>query len=428
MTYSNDYEYKSQIPEGMLPGGISEEKKQLLLGSKSFCIYPWIHLHATPTGSVTTCCLSHNKLASARETSLEEVWITDQMIDIGLKMLSNQQTANCHKCYEDEKHGLISSRESANKYQGKFINLIDKTQPDGSLSDFQLYYWDIRFSNLCNFKCRSCGPEYSSNWYDDQVKAWGSVPHTKMLYPGKYKTDMLEQMMVHIPYVDQIYFAGGEPLIMDDHYTILNKLIELKRTDVRLIYNTNFSELTYKKQHVFDLWKQFPSVSVGASLDAEGKRGEYMRKGTDWKQTVANRELMMKEVPHVDFYIAATISIFNAWHISDFHANWVNRGLIKPQDLNINVLQGPAYYRVDAMPDILKQRVTERIGNHLVWLEPQDTLTRATIGYKGLLTYMNMRDNSGMLPKFKEVTAILDKVRGENILDAFPELEEIYEL
>ena len=96
---------------------------------------------------------------------------------------------------------------------------------------------------------------------------------------------------------------------MEEHYRLLNELIKRGRSDVRLIYNTNFSQLTYKKTNVLELWREFNSVSVGASLDAMGAHAEYIRKGTKWSQVEQNREQMLKICPNVDFYISPTLSI-----------------------------------------------------------------------------------------------------------------------
>ena len=83
-------------------------------------------------------------------------------------------------------------------------------------------------------------------------------------------------------------------MLMDEHYKMLELLIEKNLTHVRLIYNTNFSELTYKKRDVLTMWKQFDSVSVGASLDGMGARGEYMRKGTVWNDIEDNRKRLLE--------------------------------------------------------------------------------------------------------------------------------------
>jgi hypothetical protein len=104
--------------------------------------------------------------------------------------------------------------------------------------------------------------------------------YPQFMYAGRDKDDMWNQMQEHIPYLEQIYFAGGEPLIMEEHYNVLKELVRLKRFDVRLQYNTNFSRLNLKDENVLDYWKLFNNVSIGASLDAMGPRAEYIRKGT----------------------------------------------------------------------------------------------------------------------------------------------------
>ena len=114
-------------------------------------------------------------------------------------------------------------------------------------------------------------------------------------------------MVPHIDYIEQIYFAGGEPLIMQEHYNILKELVKRERFDVKLIYNTNFNETMYKDLDVLEYWKLFDSVSIGASLDASGARAELMRKGSNWDKTVRNRIRMLTTCPNVDFYIKSNL-------------------------------------------------------------------------------------------------------------------------
>jgi hypothetical protein len=210
---------------------------------------------------------------------------------------------------------------------------------------------------------------------------------------------------------------------MKEHYYLLDKLLEYDKKEIRMQYNTNFSELSYKDKHVFDYWKNFKLVSVGASLDAMGPRAELMRKGTDWQQVLDNRIKMKKEVPHVDFYIAATLSVMNILHILDFHKEWVELGLIEPKDFNINICQGPPWYRIDIIPKKIKQEIIiPAYEKHIAWLDPQDPLKRATNGYKSALNFLMAEDNSSEIDRFHEQTKLLDKVRNENFYATFPEL------
>jgi sulfatase maturation enzyme AslB (radical SAM superfamily) len=229
-------------------------------------------------------------------------------------------------------------------------------------------------------------------------------------------------MLPHIPYLEQVYFAGGEPLIMKEHYYLLEKLIEAGKTDVRIQYNTNFSELKFKDKHVFDYWKHFTNVSVGASLDGSGARAELIRKGTDWRQTVENRQRMMQEVPHVDFYISATVSSMNVLHVLDFHKEWTELGLIKAKDFNVNVCQSPDWYRADIFPEWFKKEViTPAYKEHLKWLTPQDNLNRATNGFFSLMNLINSGDQTKYWNRFKKEIEKLDLLRKESFWDTFPE-------
>jgi sulfatase maturation enzyme AslB (radical SAM superfamily) len=234
---------------------------------------------------------------------------------------------------------------------------------------------------------------------------------------------MWEQLEPHLDYVEQIYFAGGEPLLMEEHYRILEELVRRGRTDVRLIYNTNFTHTDLKGKSVFEYWKQFESVAVGASLDGHGRPAEYIRKGTVWRDVIKNRHDMLAICPQVDFYISPTLSILNAKHLPGFHREWVAAGLIKPQDLNVNILQDPAHYRIDIAPAEYKKQLTDLYHSHILWLKSVgDPLGRATQGFESAIQFMNATDNTQLIDTFWRKTHELDDIRKENILDVIPEL------
>ena len=119
------------------------------------------------------------------------------------------------------------------------------------------------------------------------------------------------------------------------------------------------------------------------------------------------------------------MSILNSYHILEFHRDWVSKGLLNPQDLNINILQSPEYYRIDALPLDMKLEIKELYANHIQWLEPQDHLTRATNGFKSAVDFMMATDNSHYLEEFRNYTNKLDLFRNENTYADFPELERL---
>jgi radical SAM protein with 4Fe4S-binding SPASM domain len=422
-----EYNYNSSDPIKINLDNCSEQESHLLTQSKTFCMYPWIHFHAYPTGNAYPCCMADMQfpIGDMRKNTIKEIWNQSPMRDMRRAMLNDTPVSACNRCYEQEASGFMSGRKSANKHHGHHINRIHNTKSDGTLDQFELTYWDIRFSNLCNLSCRSCGHIFSSSWYKDQAALAGPEwkKNNKVLnYAGRFETDAWDQLVDHIDHVEQIYFAGGEPLLMEEHYRILDELVRRKKFDVRLIYNTNFTHTDLKGKSVFEYWKLFDSVAVGASLDASGARGEYIRKGTDWDQVYVNRVEMIAVCPKVDFYISPTLSIMNAWHLPDFHREWVNAGLIRPQDLNVNILQDPAYFRIDIAPQAYKQKLEAKYRDHINWLSDQDPLGRATHGFESAVTFMNSTDNTHLLDTFWRKTYELDSIRNENILTVIPEL------
>ena len=429
--YDKGYVYNERAPYFIDKDKLSEKQLFRLTKSDNFCMMPWVHMHAFPDGRAYPCCLADywHPVGDLRKNTMAEVWNQDAYKTMRTNMLNEQPSKECTKCYEQEQNGFFSMRNDANRNYGHHVSEVDNTDSNGYNPEFRIRYWDVRFSNLCNFKCRSCGPIFSSNWFNDHVKLYNRTPDVlgremdRVEYTTGDEDGMLEQMLPHIPYLEQVYFAGGEPLIMKEHYFMLEKLIEAGKTDIRLQYNTNFSELAFKDKHVFEYWKHFKNVSVGASLDASGARAELMRKGTDWTQTVENRQRMMTEVPHVDFYISATVSAMNVLHVLDFHREWTELGLIEAKDFNINICQSPEWYRIDILPEKFKHEVViPAYEQHIAWLEPQDKLQRATTGYKSLLNLLTAQDASHLMPRFREEINKLDSIRHENFWNTFPEL------
>lgn len=464
-------QYKYNSTDLLKAVELTQREEFLLKDSKTFCMYPWIHIHAFPTGEAYPCCHAemNHSIGSCRKNTLEEIFYDAPMQKLRHDLLNDIPNPTCNRCYEQERMGVFSGRRSANKHHGHNIKKIHDNA-------FELTYWDIRFSNLCNLSCRTCGDIFSSSWHQDQQKlveslfiasydsvadtSWPKITSAKdylalpqeiqkkcyeiyglripqefsklkkrsvtpLVYAGRWETDMWEQLKPHLDYVEQIYFAGGEPLMMEEHYNILEELVKREKFDVKLLYNTNFTHTKLKNRSVFDYWKMFKSVAVGASLDGEGARAEYIRHGTKWDTIVRNRYEMLEKCPRTDFYISPTLSILNALHLPDFHRSWVDKGLIRPQDLNVNILQGPGEYRIDIATPAYKEKIRSKYLEHLEWLQPLDHLERATVGYRSALNFLD-NDNTALIANFWKKTEILDKIRNENILKSLPEIIDLY--
>ena len=68
------------------------DKEHLLTDSKTFCMFPWIHLNATPKGDIYPCCSNDytNPIGNAKDMSLKEAFNTDYMKQLRLDMLAGR--------------------------------------------------------------------------------------------------------------------------------------------------------------------------------------------------------------------------------------------------------------------------------------------------------------------------------------------------
>ena len=411
-----------------------EEIKKLAEG-EAFCILPWIHMHPWPDGRVFTCCLSEHDspIGNLNEMDLDECYNSDNMKSFRLDMLDNKKVSNCNRCYELEEVGHDTLRKRSND---EFIfekyglhedksPIVQKTKLDGSLDEVHLTYMDIRFSNICNMRCRTCGPDLSSQWFEEAVDSkFNRTPEQKILQIRKGNTAFMEQFDPYLHTVEKIYWAGGEPLLMDEHWYIMNKLVEMGRTDVRIFYNTNFSKLTYKQEDAVELWKKFEHVSIGASLDAGWEKGEYLRKGTIWSDTMANRERLKQELPQHDFNISCTVSIFNVLDVCDFYRKLCEIEFIEPKDFGVNILLGKHVHRATVLPLHMRQRAIEQIKETLAWIEGKDQVGRATDTFNSLLQFME-GDDSHLLSDSMQEAKEMDRFRAETLFEVFPELSDL---
>ena len=142
--------------------------------SKVFCMAPWVHVHAWAGGEVYPCCLSNvgpeHQFGNLNNTSLQDILNTDKAKQLRKNMLEGKPSKACTRCYEQESYGFDSLRINMNRENWHHYDLVKNTDEDGTLKELRITYWDIRFSNNCNMKCRSCGPDFSTMWYDDSVK------------------------------------------------------------------------------------------------------------------------------------------------------------------------------------------------------------------------------------------------------------------
>ena len=419
------------------------DKAELLKKNRAFCILPWIHMHVWPNGNAMPCCIadSTKPFGNLKENTIEEVWNSENYKELRLAMLEGKKLDACNRCYELEDSTYIwTLRKNHNQWFGeKHFDLVEKTQPDGSIEEFRMAYLDIRFSNICNMKCRSCGPDLSSQHAKEFKDLYGEHELARMLKnDGKIVVNIAKEnnfwhdLTKYLPNVEEVYFAGGEALITDEHYQILDYWLADNKRDVRLRYTTNFSNFKYKQKSIIDYWKEFNDIQVSASLDSNGLRAEYSRHGTHWNQIEKNRYEMLEKVPHVHFELTPTISLYNVWNWPDFHMDWVERGLVDIENCRLNMLTGPDFMRIDNIPEKIKIELRSKYIDYKAWafdkikdkatVKPE--ITKDVIGkIDSVIQFMNTGiENKEKLKQFIDNNAHLDKYRKEDFWSVHPEL------
>lgn len=413
---------------------LSGKQDKLLNESKVFCMSPWLQLHAQTNGKVAPCCMSAvydgNELGDLRQNPrLEEAWNSDNTKQLRLNMLQGKESNICGHCYKYEKAGRVSERMMYNRDYKHLFPKVQATQSDGSLKGLEVPLIDIRFSNKCNYKCRICDSEFSSLWYDEEQKTGKlpKLPSEKEMNVAADKEQFWDSYQRLLPGVTRLHFAGGEPLVMDEHYRTLEHLIATRKTDVTLSYNTNFSTLRYKRYNVTELWNKFQRVDVWASLDGMGAQGDYQRKGQKWDKIEENIRTIQKECNTVLFGVNVTVNIFNVFHIPSFYEYMVENKFVQPDRMNLYLLFDPPYYNLTNLTPALKEKALHQFEawerGYLSTLADSDNIKNHL---KAVVAYM-MSDTIPQQKEFKHWINSIDKLRGENFISTFPELAEMME-
>lgn len=418
------------------------DKKQvekLVTQGKHFCVLPWVHFHAWPDKRVMPCCIADSNMPVAEinaEDSILDMMNSEDFKEIRRKMLNDEEVEHCKRCYDLELIGTWTMRQSHNKRRGlDYVDYItETTKEDGELTDFKMKYMDIRFSNLCNMKCRSCGPSCSSQWAQEFKDKRGQemwdqyFPGQKVVVNNNDDQKFMVKLKPYLADVTEVYFAGGEIIITPEHYECLDYWIENGQAEtIELNYTTNFSTLHgYKDKNLLEYWSKFKNIQVWASLDAHGELAECIRKGTDWDKTEKNIIELKEKAPHVQFQITPTISIWNVFKFPDFYDYMIEKGFIDTTTSpRFNLATHPWYANIMILPRHVKNRLIEL---YRVYMDKYKDNVDLYNGFKMVIYNLNVGDeNPGGLLEFKQFNDELDEFRNEKFTDVVPEMIEVYE-
>jgi len=391
-----------------------------------FCIAPWIHMHVEPSGDIQLCCASNYKhehrksLGNLNTNNPEEIWNNSTYKNVRKSMLDNQKLNDfCSPCYDRENGNINQTeRQRLNKEFSVYIPDVKNTLFDGTYEKLELRYLDIRFNNLCNLKCRTCGPDWSTSWAEEL-----GVEKT-LLYNNNW-----EKLIPYLDKVKKIYFAGGEPLMTLEHYDFLQEIIKNNANEIELLYTSNFTRLSLKNRHVFDYWPHFKKVNAIASLDNYGIYAEYIRSNCNYDEVIKNYLTVKNENKNnknIFCAITSVFSLYNATRLGDFIIHLFEENIIN--DMNqivFNILVNPDYQMAIIMPDNALKKSLKNISKGIDYLEKNNISSEKL---KQTASYLknNHKYNKELFIKFVNYNLSLDKLRGTNFYNLYPEyrLEE----
>lgn len=339
--------------------------------SDTFCSLPFMHLNAYPNNKLKVCCYSRTFIS---DTNLEHQSTTDafnseEYKQIRRDLLTGVQNSHCSYCWDMEKSGGKSERIKNNEDYGHLKEkILNSTKSDGSITpDFA--YLDLRPSNICNFKCRTCTPDYSTAWISERKEFNKLIGSSEIVLDTSQKTSF-EIPKENLKSLEKIYFAGGEPLYMDAMYQFLESLEN--KDKITLTFNTNLSIIEHKGKSVFDLLKNFKAVNFGVSCDGAEEVGEYVRTNFNWKVFCNNlRKVQEAEKIYGNFSyrIQYTCSVLNCFHFFEFRNKlFEERYIFDDNQIFFGFVEGPFY--LNTINFDIRLEVIEHLEKNMMQLLP----------------------------------------------------------
>lgn len=331
---------------------MKDDASQELLSSKHLCILPWLHAAVWTDGRVIPCCINQDYVfGHTHESSLEEALDSEAANAFRAQMLSGSLPASCYRCSQPEdQFGSLSYRQDMNRRFQHHADLIRETGSDGRRRVRRSVYLDVRFSNLCNLACIMCD-EVNSSLFAQKERAAGRYSGPTLRRAFEKSEDFWEFFDAHIHEFEEIYFCGGEPILLAEHEELLQRLIRAGRSQVHLRYNTNLTRLAAgsASTSVLELWPKFERVSVQASIDAMGELATIIRRGSDWKQIEGNLRSvhqLSRSAPGVSLVITPTVQILNALHLLDLYSHLRSIDALGDSMVSPNLLMFPSHFSI----------------------------------------------------------------------------------
>ena len=280
----------------------------------TMCLAPWVHTYLSPQTERRMCCASREPAQNFEQyidtssgtgryipVTLEQHWNSEHMRGVRRRMMAGETIPECEVCNDRLLNTNVYRTYFTQLFQHKLPEVFASTAEDGSTTMAPVS-WDYRFSNLCNFKCRTCGDMLSSSWESEQKQNnmvdWADPKNNWMRSDvreliTRFQDDQIEaefSSAVEQHLVEEIYWVGGEPLMYEQHWRYMKRIIELgDGGKLYARYNTNLSRIAYRGIDLYkDILCNIRDWQICASLDGTGEIGEYIRTGLVYATFIDN--------------------------------------------------------------------------------------------------------------------------------------------
>jgi len=280
----------------------------------TLCMAPWTHTYLSPQSERRLCCASREPAQNFRQyidtvdgtgdynpLTLDEWWNSDHIKTVRKKMMNNEVPEECQVCNHKLLNTDVYRSYFWHLFQHKYDEIWETTDENG-YTQMKPVSWDYRFSNLCNFKCRTCGDMLSSSWESEEKKHQMidlTNPKNNWMKPDvkkeikRFQDDVVYnefKQAVEEHRVEEIYWVGGEPLMFEEHWKFMKQIVDQgDGHQVYARYNTNLSRTHYKGVDLYnDILVNLRDWQICASIDGTGKTGEYIRTGLKWEEFLEN--------------------------------------------------------------------------------------------------------------------------------------------
>lgn len=278
--------------------------------NESFCLAPWLHSYLDPTGRRSFCCIFDGHVGEI-QSNIDDIWNSEEYKNIRIKMLNGEEIKGCHRCPLNTKQ--LTYRDYWNTFFSNYLeHVLENTSENGNYNPLPVSI-DYRTSK-CNFKCKMCSSKFSSAIYKEEIKQKGvNIDlEVRKQYDESF-IEMQNQLIIKdvellSTHLQEMSWAGGEPLINDYHWKSIEYLIESKYAkNVHLRYTTNLSNLYYKNYDLTKIIPYFKKVDIYASIDATHEIGEWIRSGFKYDKFISNLN-KLKQINHKNLNIFLMVS------------------------------------------------------------------------------------------------------------------------